>query len=699
MVTAAFVAVVPSQQASATVTWPQEFSDTGITQVVAHGDDNLTLLSCDYTSVPSTNAFTDVTDGVESSSYPQNYVFDCDPRHGNQPNNDITGPDGTVYGTHLDTSVSPSERYLVAANNGRIKWTSPLNDTSNCPGTTGYGTAGNPSSLSIGSDGNVYMIVTEGTGCERYLFAINSETGAQLTPPIDLGNAAGGAGTVAPSVWTYSDKIVAVDVNGEIHQYGYGPDYTEDTDAEYTFPVTDPDGEVMADAAGDVYLLTDSTIYFHGEDAINSSHAREDSGDQIYEPGPNGQLVAYYGGGAIYNFDMDQTTPTFTGLSPTIPSGYTKATTYYANPYLIEDTDGNVVETLQLTQNSTGYPAVDVVYIDASTDTTSSLYMRTGDSSSTGNAIAGQGDIYGDYMYLPVGYGTTTGSDSYVEKIDVASAGFGTAVRDVDGFDPGTDSSINYVAMGDSFSSGHGYGYYTPDSNVSGSGGDQCNRSNVAYAYNVAAAESLHLSAFVACSGATSTEMETTDQGEAAQVDSLSDSTDVVSVTAGGDDVGFDLYAEACVVDCDDTSTAFDVMTSGIESSSLTDSLEDLYQDILGDASSAQVYVLDYPYLASSGAGRCGGFDMSTAYTVETEINAQIDSAVESVKAENSDYAARLHFVETNYDGSPFSGHTLCDDDPYFNALSGANSLHPNGEGQVAYSEVLDAAIEADGVG
>jgi hypothetical protein len=113
------VAVTPSQQAEATVTWPQEFSDVGITQVVAHGDDDLTLLSCDFTSIPSVNSFDTITDGVETSNYLQNGTFGCDARNPDTVNSDITNPDGTVYGTYKDTSVSPPVRYLLAAKNGR----------------------------------------------------------------------------------------------------------------------------------------------------------------------------------------------------------------------------------------------------------------------------------------------------------------------------------------------------------------------------------------------------------------------------------------------------------------------------------------------------------------------------------------------------------------------------------------------------
>ncbi|MBR7679350.1 lipase, partial [Streptomyces daliensis] len=82
------------------------------------------------------------------------------------------------------------------------------------------------------------------------------------------------------------------------------------------------------------------------------------------------------------------------------------------------------------------------------------------------------------------------------------------------------------VALGDSYSSGVGAGDYDPDS------GD-CKRSANAYPQLWSAANAPSSFDFVACSGAT------TDDVLSGQLDALSDATGVVSISIGGNDVGF----------------------------------------------------------------------------------------------------------------------------------------------------------------
>jgi len=723
---AALFAVSAPQSAQATdvpAVSTTDYGDVGITQVVAHGDDNLSLLSCDFTSLPSTDSFDTIVGGVDEGGYPQNGSFDCDPRNGASTDGDITSPDGTVYGTYSNTAVSPTETDLVAINNGRVKWSTSLNYDENCSGDPAHtiGTAYVPTSLSVGSDGNLYMAVREGkynSLCDNYMLAVNAESGA-IIKWTELGFYHSDYMGVAPAVYTYSDKIIAVDPDGKVHQYGYGLDYTEDTDAQYTFPGTEPAGQVFADAAGDVFLLSPGTIYFHGADGINSSISRYDAGDQNFVVGPNGQLVGYYSSGTIYNYHMDQTTPSVTSLSLTLPDGYTKATTYYSNPYLIEDTSGNVVETVQMTQTSTGYPAVGVFYIDASDDPATTLYLKTGDGTSTDSPVAGQADIYSEYMYLPVSFGISSGEenvDSRVEKINVADAGFGTPIRTVRGFSPNSNvTELNYVAMGDSYSSGEGNPTFQQGSDVEASGSigeDRCHRSNTSYPEEVAADSSLglNLTDFVACSGADTAQVigggsGTGSWNEPAQINSLTDKTKIVTVRIGGNDAAFQSYMTGCFLDndCGPDSVTYDAEMSLIDDSSFTTNLESAYTAILTGAPNAQVYVADYPYIASSTDTVCDGFDFSGVYSIETELNTKIEDAVDDIRAANSN----LHFVETNYSGSPFTGTTLCTSGTSdFNGFgyhvdnggTGAintYSFHPNADGQAAYASIFEAAIAA----
>lgn len=94
------------------------------------------------------------------------------------------------------------------------------------------------------------------------------------------------------------------------------------------------------------------------------------------------------------------------------------------------------------------------------------------------------------------------------------------------------------TAVGDSYSSGEGAGSYT---------GGGCHRSDHAWpkiAANLSA--DLRMGAFVACSGAETHHLWSTHKGEEPQVDQITPATDIVTVTIGGNDVGFSPVLKSC---------------------------------------------------------------------------------------------------------------------------------------------------------
>lgn len=98
------------------------------------------------------------------------------------------------------------------------------------------------------------------------------------------------------------------------------------------------------------------------------------------------------------------------------------------------------------------------------------------------------------------------------------------------------------------------------------------------------------------------------------------------------------------------------------------------------------MYVLDYPFMSAKDAVTCGPYDLSGARNVKVKLNTTIMNAVIEVGS------PRLHYVPTNYTGSPFTNKYLCTTDPagsYFSLLT----MHPNVNGQQAYKEVLELAI------
>ncbi|GAB2330059.1 hypothetical protein STREPTOSP366_52220 [Streptomyces variabilis] len=105
---------------------------------------------------------------------------------------------------------------------------------------------------------------------------------------------------------------------------------------------------------------------------------------------------------------------------------------------------------------------------------------------------------------------------------------------------PAAAAGHHYVALGDSYSSGMGAGSYTSES------GD-CKRSTAAYPQLWSNANAPASFKFVACSGATTTSVASS------QLGALSSTTTLVSVTAGGNDIGFADVMQTCVLQSEAT--------------------------------------------------------------------------------------------------------------------------------------------------
>src|SRR3984957_19071044 len=99
----------------------------------------------------------------------------------------------------------------------------------------------------------------------------------------------------------------------------------------------------------------------------------------------------------------------------------------------------------------------------------------------------------------------------------------------------GAATTVNYVALGDSYSSGLGAGDY-----ISSSG--SCDRSANAYPQQWAGDNPPASFVSVACAGATTADVLSS------QISALSASTTLVSITIGGNDAGFSNVMETCVL-------------------------------------------------------------------------------------------------------------------------------------------------------
>jgi hypothetical protein len=107
---------------------------------------------------------------------------------------------------------------------------------------------------------------------------------------------------------------------------------------------------------------------------------------------------------------------------------------------------------------------------------------------------------------------------------------------------------LNYVALGDSYSSGEGNPPYSADS---GSKGDYCHRSAQAYPEVLSSQLPNSQLRFYACSGATTSHILTDRRyTENAQIgrSGVDRSANLVTITLGGNDAGFSDVLSACIL-------------------------------------------------------------------------------------------------------------------------------------------------------
>lgn len=273
-----------------------------------------------------------------------------------------------------------------------------------------------------------------------------------------------------------------------------------------------------------------------------------------------------------------------------------------------------------------------------------------------------------------------------------------------------------YVALGDSYSSGTGTFDYYP-------GSGDCRRSEYGYPTYVADQLDLGVPLFVACHGAQTADFYyAASTNEPAQISHLSEHTQVVTLTFGGNDAGFSGVMEECVQsplnpDGWSCSTNTSIITdlserlealAGNSSALAADgrpiySLDNLYGDIATAAPNAQIYVSGYPrlfggdaadYVANSNAPGGAHCVVTPGATVSysdaqwlnqkaNELNGVIEGAVDAAHIDGVD----ITFVPA----ALFSSHGLCDSsDPWINSvvMDGnpipgftPESLHPTSEG------------------
>ena len=235
-------------------------------------------------------------------------------------------------------------------------------------------------------------------------------------------------------------------------------------------------------------------------------------------------------------------------------------------------------------------------------------------------------------------------------------------------------SAVHYVALGDSYSSGLGAGSYDPNSG-------SCDRSTNAYPQLWANSHAPASFAFVACSGATTSSVIS------GQLSALNSGTTLVSITVGGNDVGFSSVMETCVIfSTSDCVSAIDSAEAQM-ASTLPAALDRVLADIAAAAPGAHVVVLGYPELYDlSRSSTCIG--LSTTDRVDLNQAAdELDGQVHAAAQRHGDTYADVR--------GAFSGHEICDSSSWLHSVDWLNlgdSYHPTASGQSgAYYPVFAA--------
>lgn len=283
------------------------------------------------------------------------------------------------------------------------------------------------------------------------------------------------------------------------------------------------------------------------------------------------------------------------------------------------------------------------------------------------------------------GAGGPTGFRSRVRAAAAAILAFGTGLLVWAPHAAQAADEVNYVVLGDSYSTGVGAGDY--DTNEA-----SCKRSSNAYSQLWVKEFSTKPVAdftFVACSGATTADVESQ------QLGSLGPDTTMVTMTIGGNDIGFTPTITECLLTATagDESCIASARAAGVQAAeSMPAKLDALYKKIKEKAPNSQVFVMGYPHIFE--LGDCSTSSLSGA---SREAINDATSALNNVTREAAT-ANGFHFVDGE---RAFGGRGVCttaDGGAWLtDSSAGTDLFHPNRDGQEAYAKALDGVVQGVG--
>jgi len=272
-----------------------------------------------------------------------------------------------------------------------------------------------------------------------------------------------------------------------------------------------------------------------------------------------------------------------------------------------------------------------------------------------------------------------------------------------------------YVALGDSYQSGHGTDEYLDDTEQEGV--NECRRSALAYQSLLTAEGTVpYRFDFKACSGARIHNYYDGQWNEGPQLDNLNESTALVTLGVGGNDLEFADILTTCIRDgvlaqgpCEEEYSErvednFQALLARDPGTNLN-RLQSLYSEVRFRAWRGKAFVMGYPrWFPHDGGsnfwgvlfidigGACSGLRISDQLWTSQMIN-RLNTSVAS--AANS---MGINYIDIY---NAFDGHELCNNDGNDDAMNGINlldqveSYHPNALGHEILSDVVGAELEA----
>ena len=230
-----------------------------------------------------------------------------------------------------------------------------------------------------------------------------------------------------------------------------------------------------------------------------------------------------------------------------------------------------------------------------------------------------------------------------------------------------------YAALGDSYSSGVGTRVYYND-------GTSCERSPDAYAPQIASQRGYALT-FEACSGAKTSDVINNQLGP------LSASTNLVTITIGGNDAGFSNVILNCAAYYFTCGSAINSANTYIQNT-LPGVLNTTYNDIRARATIAHVVVLGYPHLFDNNGTTCN-FNFLTSSN-EKKLNQTADLLDGVIASQATGHG--FTFVSPV---SAFLPHEVCSSSEWLNGQSNplTESYHPNINGYKDFTTLIEAVL------